>query len=67
MTKEFKFAAYCVTEPDAGSDVAGIKTVARRVGSDYVLNGAKMWITNGSVADWYFVLVTPTRRKNTGE
>ena len=56
MVKEFKFAAYCVTEPDAGSDVAGIKTLARRVGSDYVLNGAKMWITNGSVADWYFVL-----------
>ncbi|HET6371974.1 MAG TPA: acyl-CoA dehydrogenase family protein [Candidatus Polarisedimenticolia bacterium] len=56
MTKEFKFAAYCVTEPDAGSDVAGIKTMARRVGDDYVLDGAKMWITNGSVADWYFVL-----------
>ena len=56
MTREFKFAAYCVTEPDAGSDVAGIKTTARRAGDDYVLNGAKMWITNGSVADWYFVL-----------
>lgn len=56
MPKEFKFAAYCVTEPDAGSDVAGIKTLARRVGNDYVLDGAKMWITNGSVADWYFVL-----------
>ncbi len=56
MTKEFRFAAYCVTEPDAGSDVAGIKTVARRAGDDYVLNGSKMWITNGSVADWYFVL-----------
>ena len=57
MTKEFKFAAYCVTEPDAGSDVAGIKTMARRTGEEYVLDGAKMWITNGSVADWYFVLV----------
>ncbi len=56
MIKEFKFAAYCVTEPDAGSDVAGIKTLARRAGDGYVLNGAKMWITNGSVADWYFVL-----------
>jgi acyl-CoA dehydrogenase len=56
MVKEFKFAAYCVTEPDAGSDVAGIKSLARRVGDFYVLSGAKMWITNGSVADWYFVL-----------
>ncbi|MFQ5701323.1 MAG: acyl-CoA dehydrogenase family protein [Acidobacteriota bacterium] len=56
MTREFKFAAYCVTEPDAGSDVAGIKTNARRSGGEYILNGSKMWITNGSVADWYFVL-----------
>jgi acyl-CoA dehydrogenase len=56
MTKEFRFAAYCVTEPQAGSDVQGIKTTARRVGSDYALKGSKMWITNGSVADWYFVL-----------
>src|SRR3989441_1140904 len=55
MTKEFKLAAYCVTEPQAGSDVQGIKTVARKVGEDYVLKGSKMWITNGSVADWYFV------------
>jgi len=57
MVEEFKFAAYCVTEPDAGSDVAGIKTVAKRSGDDYIINGSKMWITNGGVADWYFVLV----------
>jgi len=56
MTKEFKLTAYCVTEPQAGSDVQGIKTVARKVGEDYVLKGSKMWITNGSVADWYFVV-----------
>src|SRR3989441_12092658 len=56
MTKEFKFAAYCVTEPQAGSDVQGIKTVARKAGDEYVLKGSKMWITNGSVADWYFVV-----------
>ncbi|MBS1983781.1 MAG: acyl-CoA dehydrogenase family protein [Bdellovibrionales bacterium] len=49
-------AAYCVTEPAAGSDVQGIKTTARKVGGDYVINGSKMWITNGSVASWYFVL-----------
>ncbi len=57
MVNEFKLAAYCVTEPDAGSDVAGIKTTARKVGNEYVINGSKMWITNGGVADWYFVLV----------
>jgi acyl-CoA dehydrogenase len=56
MAEEFKFAAYCVTEPQAGSDVAGIKTTARKVGDDYILNGQKMWITNAGVADWYYVL-----------
>jgi acyl-CoA dehydrogenase len=56
MIEEFRLAAYCVTEPEAGSDVLGIKSTARRVGDDYVLNGAKMWITNGDVADWYFVV-----------
>ncbi len=50
------FAAYCVTEPGAGSDVSGIRTQAKKMGSDYIINGSKMWITNGSVADWYFVL-----------
>jgi acyl-CoA dehydrogenase len=56
MTKEFEFAAYCVTEPQAGSDVQGIKTTARKVGDEFILKGSKMWITNGSVADWYFVV-----------
>jgi len=49
-------AAYGVTEPGAGSDVAGIKTKAELVGDEYILNGEKMWITNGGVANWYFVL-----------
>lgn len=49
-------AAYCVTEPGAGSDVASIRTTAKKIGSEYVLNGAKMWITNASVANWFFVL-----------
>jgi glutaryl-CoA dehydrogenase len=40
-----------LTEPDHGSDPSGMSTVARKDGSDWVLNGAKMWITNGSVAD----------------
>ena len=40
-----------LTEPDAGSDPAGMRTRARRDGSDWILNGTKMWITNGSIAD----------------
>src|SRR6202522_4761035 len=40
-----------LTEPDHGSDPAGMRTSARRDGSDWVLSGTKMWITNGSVAD----------------
>lgn len=39
-----------------GSDVNGVKTRAERKGDEYILNGQKMWITNGGVANWYFVL-----------
>ncbi len=56
MVEEFSFSAYAVTEPGAGSDVAGIKTNAKKVGNDYVINGQKMWITNAAQAKWFFVL-----------
>ena len=49
------FAAYCCSEPDAGSDVAGMKTRFRKVGNEYTLTGQKRWITNGGVADFYTV------------
>ncbi len=45
-----------VSEPDAGSDVAGIRTKAVRDGDDWVINGRKMWITNGTQADWLCLL-----------
>lgn len=45
-----------VSEPGAGSDVASIKTTARRDGDDYVINGGKLWITNGMQADWICLL-----------
>ena len=45
-----------VSEPGAGSDVASIRTTARRDGDDYVINGAKMWITNSLQADWMCLL-----------
>jgi alkylation response protein AidB-like acyl-CoA dehydrogenase len=46
-----KIAAYALSEPDAGSDPASMSTRANRDGDDYVLDGTKTWITNGSVAD----------------
>ncbi|NBQ95598.1 MAG: acyl-CoA dehydrogenase [Betaproteobacteria bacterium] len=45
-----------VSEPGAGSDVASIKTTARKDGDDYVINGGKMWTTNGTQADWMCLL-----------
>jgi citronellyl-CoA dehydrogenase len=45
-----------VSEPSAGSDVANIKTTARKDGDDYIINGSKMWITNSLQADWMCVL-----------
>ncbi|MEE9118150.1 MAG: acyl-CoA dehydrogenase family protein, partial [Calditrichia bacterium] len=56
MTEKYSLAAYCVTEPGAGSDVQGIQTTAIKQGDKYIVNGEKMWITNGGVAEWYYVL-----------
>ena len=50
-----KLSAIAVTEPGGGSDVAAIRTRARKEGDHYVLNGSKMFITNGVMADLYFV------------
>lgn len=52
MTEEPLVASYCVTEPAAGSDVANITTRAEKKGDKYILNGTKMWITNGGHANW---------------
>ena len=54
-------ASIAVSEASGGSDVAAIKTVAKKDGSDYVIDGSKMWITNAAQADWLCLLV------NTGE
>ncbi len=50
-----KLASFCLTEPDAGSDVSGMRTRAVRQGDKYVLNGSKCFITNGSYADFFTV------------
>jgi hypothetical protein len=47
--------AYCLSEPQAGSDVSGIKTKAVREGDEYVVTGTKQWISNGSCADYYIL------------
>ena len=62
-------AAVAVSEPQAGSDVAGLKSTAVRDGAEYVLNGTKMWITNALQADFFCVLVntsvgSPHRNKS---
>ncbi|HEY6081424.1 MAG TPA: acyl-CoA dehydrogenase family protein [Polyangiaceae bacterium] len=48
-------AAFCLTEPGSGSDAASIKTNAVKDGDDWVLNGSKIWITNGGIADFFTV------------
>ena len=58
LTREFTFCAYGCSEPDAGSDVAGMRTRVTRHGDDYVINGQKRWITNGGVASFYTMFAT---------
>ncbi|MGH6961679.1 MAG: acyl-CoA dehydrogenase family protein, partial [Dongiaceae bacterium] len=59
-------ACIAVSEPGAGSDVAGIRTTARRDGGDYVINGQKMWITNGTQGDWACVLCNTSAGAESG-
>ena len=55
LTEKNEMAAYALTEPGAGSDVAGIATTAVRKGDEYILNGSKTWITNAPVANFFCV------------
>jgi acyl-CoA dehydrogenase len=58
LGEEIKLGAYAVTEPQAGSDVKSLKTTARRDGDEWVLNGTKVFITNGGIADVHVVVAT---------
>ncbi|WP_320780984.1 acyl-CoA dehydrogenase [Streptomyces sp. CRN 30] len=59
--------SYCLSEPDAGSDAAGMKTKAVRDGDHYVLNGVKRWITNAGVSEYYTVMaVTDPDKRSKG-
>lgn len=55
---DVKVGAYCVSEPDAGSDVSRLRTRARRVEGGWLLDGQKIWITNGGIADVHVVVAT---------
>ena len=57
VAKGEAIAAFALSEPDAGSDVAAMSCSAERVGDDYVINGEKTWISNGGIADFYVVFV----------
>ena len=65
MAEGIKIGAYGLTEPGSGSDAGGMKTTAKLEGDHYVLNGSKIFITNGGVADIYvvFAVTDPSRNK----
>jgi acyl-CoA dehydrogenase len=63
LIDECSWAAYCLSEPSAGSDVLGMKSVAVKKGDKYVLNGTKQWITNGGVASWFVVFAHTDKTK----
>lgn len=55
LTEKMSFAAFCLTEREAGSDAGSLKTSAKKIGSDYIINGSKCFISNGGIADLYVV------------
>lgn len=67
MAEGKKIGAYGLTEPASGSDAGGMKTVAKEDGDHYIINGSKIFITNGGLADIYvvFALTDPNNRRST--
>jgi acyl-CoA dehydrogenase len=62
LMKKLTFCAFAITEPAAGSDVAAMATGYRREGDEFVINGTKHFISNGSKADWYVAFATQDKR-----
>lgn len=60
-----KIGAFGLTEPNAGSDAGAVETTARREGDDYILNGTKMYITNGTICDFVLVAASTDRSQRT--
>lgn len=65
LAKGINLGAICITEPDAGSDVASLKTIAKRSGNHYIISGVKNFITSAGEADIYIVLVRTDRGLST--
>lgn len=63
LAKGEKLGAWALTEPNAGSDAANQETTARLEGDEWILNGTKMWITNGDIADFVIIFATTDRKK----
>ncbi len=63
FAEKLQYASFCLTEPGAGSDAGGIATTAKKEGDNYVLNGRKCFITNGSYATQYAVFASTDRSK----
>jgi alkylation response protein AidB-like acyl-CoA dehydrogenase len=59
-------ASYCLSEPDAGSDVASMTTKAVRDGNDWIINGTKCWITNGGISDLYTIFARTSDDRHKG-
>ncbi len=58
IIKDFKLISFATSEPTMGSDVSGIRCLAKEDGDDYILNGTKYWVTNGGLADYFSIFAT---------
>ena len=58
LLEKCSYAAYCASEPGAGSDLASLSSRVEKRGDEYILTGAKQWITNAGYADWFTVFAT---------
>lgn len=63
QTEKMSFASFCLTEREAGSDAGSLKSVARKVGSEYIINGSKCFISNGGIASLYVVFANSNPEK----
>jgi len=65
MTEKMAFASFCLTEREAGSDAGSLKTKAKKVDSEYIINGSKCFITNGGIASLYIVFANSNPERGT--
>jgi acyl-CoA dehydrogenase len=63
QTEKMSFASFCLTEREAGSDAGALKTTAKKVGSEYIINGSKCFISNGGIANLYVVFANSNPEK----